>query len=243
MSLIKFNRHVLSVALAAATLLGGAGSAHAAATATVTLDAGLLSALGFLGASVTTAGSGVGFTGGAFSAPIASVSLVAPSPSAASVSWGADASLTIANTQATAVFSGFVFDAATSEITADIAFSSATLTKTYNDVGFLIVKDATGSIGGSADLGSVSASASPVAITFSGAGYFDITSLSPVILELGVPSLIVASLGVNQAATVVFDGTSTVTAPASSVPELATLPSLLLGLGMMGGLLLRRRAQ
>jgi hypothetical protein len=241
MSVIKMNRHVLSAALVAASFVA-AGSAQAAATATVTLDAGLLSALGFLGASVTTAGTDVSFNGGAFAAPIAGVSIATPGPSAASVAWGSNASLTIANSQATAIFSGFVFDAATSEITADIAFSSATLTKTYNDVGFLIVKSPVGSIGGSADLSSVLASSSPVPISFSGAGYFDIASLTPVILELGVPSSIVSSLGVNQAASVVFAGTTTVTGP-SAVPEPSALASMLIGLGLLGGLATRRRAK
>lgn len=242
MSVIKMNRHVLSAALVAASFVAGAGSAQAAATATVTLDAGLLSALGFLGASVTTAGTDVSFNGGAFAAPIAGVSIAAPGPSAASVAWGSNASLTIANSQATAIFSGFVFDAATSEITADIAFSSATLTKTYNDVGFLIIKTPVGSIGGSASLNTVLASSSPAPITFNGAGYFDIASLSPVILELGVPSGIVSSLGVNQAASVVFAGTTTVTGP-SAVPEPATLSTMLIGLGLLGGLAMRRRAK
>ncbi|MGC4062377.1 MAG: PEP-CTERM sorting domain-containing protein [Aquabacterium sp.] len=241
MSVIKMNRHVLSAALVAASFVA-AGSAQAAATATVTLDAGLLSALGFLGASVTAAGTGVSFNSGAFAAPIAGVSLAAAGPSAASVTWNANASLTIANSQATAVFSGFVFDAATSEITADIAFSSATLTKAYNDVGFLIVKSPVGSVGGSASLNAVLTSSSAVPITFSGAGYFDIASLSPVILELGVPSTIVSSLGVNQAASVVFSGTTTVTGP-SAVPEPATLSTMLIGLGLLGGLATRRRAK
>jgi hypothetical protein len=242
MSVIKMNRHILSAALVAASFIAGAGSAQAAATATVTLDAGLLSALGFLGASVTTAGTGVSFNGGAFAAPITGVSIATPGPSAAAVTWGSDASLTIANSQATAIFSGFVFDAGTSEITADIAFSSATLTKTYNDVGFLIIKSPVGSIGGSADLKTVSVTSSPVPITFSGAGYFDIASLSPVILELGVPSSIVSSLGVNQAASVVFAGTTTVTGP-SAVPEPSAMASMLIGLGLLGGLATRRRAK
>ena len=240
MSLIKLNRHALSAALVAATLVTGAGSANAAATATVTLDSGLLSALSFLGASVSAAGTGVGYTGGAFSAPIASVSLIAPSPSAALVNWGPTASLTIANSLATAVFSGFLFDSVTSEITADIAFSSPTLTKTYNDVGFLIVKSGVGSIGGSANLTSVSASASPVPITFNGAGYFDMVSLAPVVLELGVPSSLITTLGTTQVANVVFAGTTPVAAP---VPEPSTSLSFMLGLGMLGGVALRRRAK
>ena len=240
MSIVKLNRHVLSAALVVASLVAGAGSANAAATATVTLDSGLLSALSFLGASVSAAGTGVGYTGGAFSAPIASVSLVAPSPSAALVNWGPTASLTIANTQATAVFSGFVFDSLTSEITADIAFSSPTLTKTYNDVGFMIVKSGVGSIGGSADLKLVSASGSPVPISFSGAGFFDMVALAPVVLELGVPSSLISTLGSTQVATVAFAGTTTVTAP---VPEPSTLLSFMVGIGLLGGAVLRRRAK
>jgi hypothetical protein len=239
MPLIKLNRHALSAAFVAATLVAGVGSANAAATATVTLDAGLLSALSFLGASVSATGAGVGYTGGAFSAPFASVSITKPSPSAALLTWSPNASLTIANSAATAVFSGFVFDASTSEITADIAFSSPTLTKTYNDVGFMIVKNGVGSIGGSADLKSVSASTSPVPITFTGAGYFDMVALSPVVLELGVPSSLISTLGAKQAATVVFSGTTVVSAP---VPEPATWLTSLIGLGMLGGVL-RRRAK
>jgi hypothetical protein len=239
MPLIKLNRHALSAAFVAVTFVAGIGSANAAATATVTLDAGLLSALSFLGASVSAAGTGVGYTGGAFSAPIASVTLTKPGPSAALLNWSPNASLTIANSAATAVFSGFVFDATTSEITADIAFSSATLTKTYNDVGFMIVKNGVGSIGGSADLKSVLASATPVPITFTGAGYFDMVALSPVVLELGVPSSLITTLGTTQVATVAISGTTAVSAP---VPEPATWLSALVGLGMLGGVL-RRRAK
>lgn len=242
MKLISLSRHslsALSAAVLAATLATGAGSAQAAATATVTLDAGLLSALGFLGAAVSAAGTGVGYAGGSFAAPIASVSLATPGPSAATLTWGADASLTIANAQAKAVFSGFVYDAATSEITADIAFSSATLTKTYNDTGFLFVKSPVGSIGGSADLKSVLTSSSPVPITFSGVGFFDIVALTPVVLELGVPSSLISTLGANQVATVAFSGTTTVTGP---VPEASTGASFLAGLGLLAVFMRRRSA-
>lgn len=236
-------RHIQSKlvsAVAAATLACSWGAAQAA-SATVSLNASLLGALSFLGATVSGAGTGVSYTGGVFDAPLAGVSLASPGVGPVTVNWSADASLTIASASATAVFSGLSFDAATSEITADIAFSSPSLTTTFNDVGFLIVKNTEGSIGGSLGLGSVSATGTPVPITFSGTGYFDTVSLAPVIAQLGVPASLTATLAATPAATIAFSGSTTVTAP-NAVPEPATAWSFLLGAGLLAGLVRRRRA-
>jgi hypothetical protein len=245
MSVMTLNRKTLSAVMVAVACVAGAGSAQAAVSAEVKLGSDLLFALSLIQTGASAAGTGVTYSAGSFLAPIASVALKSGSPSAAILTWGADASLTLANTAASAVFSGFVFDGSTNRITADIAFTSPTLTTTYNDVSFLLVTPTNGS------LASVSTSTSPVQITLEGTAIFDLTAppavddgkdyLVEVITALQVPSSVTSGLTGKQVATVSFSGTANLP-PATAVPEPSTALSFLVGLGLMGGLLARRRA-
>jgi hypothetical protein len=235
MSVMTLNRKSLSAVMVAVACVAGAGSAQAAVSATVALDTGLIGALSFISTTVSAAGTGVTYSAGSFAAPISSVALKSGSPSAAVLTWGSDATLTLANSTVSAVFSGFVYDASLDLITADIAFTSPTLTKDYTDVGFLKVTTTSGS------LASVSTSTSPVAIAYTGNAFFDMTSLATIIAELQVPAAISDTLATKQVGTVSFSGSANLP-PTTTVPEPSTALSFLVGLGLMGGLLARRRA-
>lgn len=229
-------RHSRSlVAAAAFTAAALVAPLASAAQASITLDPALLALVGFAGATTSAVGTTAAYSSGVFSADIADITLLGSAPSAVTIDWVADAGLKFANAAASFTFLNLSFNTESLVLTADIAFKSSTLQKTFSDVSFLTVKNLTGSIGGSADLLSVSASALPVSVSLAGDAYLNLNGLAGVIAELGIQSLPVT--GDVKAGVLGASGTAAVAA----VPEPASVLSFLAGLGVVGGLAAARR--
>jgi hypothetical protein len=228
-------RIAASVAVAT-SLVAASGAASAVPVlnpgATVTLTPNILFLLGVGGVAVSGSGSGTyalvgdpSAQSGSFSAPLASTVAVDPA-GGLSIAWAPDAQLNFYNAEQDALlsFSGLVFDTAKSVVTADLHFVRGTNIIDFNDSVVF----------------SVGALSAPLATLQSGGTVTANVALSKAGLSGPVAQLNIPFPGSTDiaAGTVTFVGT-----PTASVPELSTGVSMLMGLGLLGAAVSRRRAK
>jgi PEP-CTERM motif len=222
----------LTSALVATCLSVAASAASASTTSAVTLSPNILFLLGVGGVSVVNSGTvgtytqtgALGAQTGTFAAPIASLSVT---PSDTVLTWSSAAKLDFFNAaqNATLTFSGLVFDSASSVIKADLHFVNGVTSAVFDFPGSVVF-----SVG--------AFDASPATLLNGG------TVTAAISLSKSGLSNAVAQLGTTfPGATDILAGTVSFTSTApTTVPEPTTTLSFLVGAGLMGTMLARRRA-